>query len=159
MVYYRVNEWSLASASRRVSVAPDPCVLPAVGPVPRIPEQLGITFLVPGGLLVGNKLYVGNIAYEVDTDMLNEAFGQYGEVTECTIIMDRETGRSKGFGFVQMSSDSEARAALEGMDGVTLEGRPIRVSEARPREDRGPRGGGGGGGGGRGGGGGGRDRY
>ena len=107
---------------------------------------------------MGNKLYVGNIAYEVDTDMLQQAFGQYGTVTDCTIIMDRETGRSKGFGFVQMATDAEAQAALEGMDGVEMEGRAIRVSEARPKEDRGGGGGGGGGRGGYGGGGGGGGR-
>lgn len=94
---------------------------------------------------MGNKLYVGNIAYEVDRDMLHEAFSPYGTITDCTIIIDRETGRSKGFGFVEMSSDAEAQAALDAMDGVALEGRELRVSEARPREDRGPRGGGGGG--------------
>ncbi len=95
---------------------------------------------------MGNKLYVGNIAYEVDRDMLHEAFSRYGTITDCTIIIDRETGRSKGFGFVEMSSDAEAQAALDAMDGVALEGRELRVSEARPREDRGPRAGGGGGG-------------
>jgi len=93
---------------------------------------------------VGNKLYIGNIAYEVNREMLQDAFAQFGTITDVTIIMDRETGRSKGFGFVEMSSDSEAQAAMEAMDGVEMEGRSIRVSEARPREDRGPRGGGGG---------------
>ncbi len=93
---------------------------------------------------MGNKLYVGNIAYEVNRDMLQDAFAQFGTITDVTIIMDRETGRSKGFGFVEMSSDAEAQAAMEAMDGVEMEGRPLRVSEARPREDRGPRGGGGG---------------
>ena len=92
---------------------------------------------------MGNKLYVGNIAYEVDRDMLNEAFSRYGTITDCTIIIDRETGRSKGFGFVEMSSDAEAQAALEALDGFEMEGRELRVSEARPREDRGSRGGGG----------------
>ncbi len=93
---------------------------------------------------MGNKLYIGNIAYEVNREMLQDAFAQFGTITDVTIIMDRETGRSKGFGFVEMSSDSEAQAAMEAMDGVEMEGRSIRVSEARPREDRGPRGGGGG---------------
>ncbi len=92
---------------------------------------------------MGNKLYVGNIAYEDDRDMLNEAFSRYGTITDCTIIIDRETGRSKGFGFVEMSSDAEAQAALEALDGFEMEGRELRVSEARPREDRGSRGGGG----------------
>ena len=85
---------------------------------------------------MGNKLYVGNIAYEVDRDMLHEAFAPHGTITDCTVIIDRETGRSKGFGFVEMSSDSEAQAAMDAMDGVELEGRPLRVSEARPREPR-----------------------
>jgi len=108
------------------------------------PGTAGIHFRRPGGRLVGNKLYVGNIAYEVNRDMLQDAFAQFGTITDVTIIMDRETGRSKGFGFVEMSSDAEAQAAMEAMDGVEMEGRPLRVSEARPREDRGPRGGGGG---------------
>lgn len=88
---------------------------------------------------MGNKLYVGNIAYEVDREMLNDAFGQFGSVTDCTIIIDRETGRSKGFGFVEMGTDEEAQAALDGMDGVDLGGRPLRVDLARPREPRPPR--------------------
>jgi len=102
---------------------------------------------------VGNKLYVGNLAYSVRDDSLQQAFGQYGTVTSAKVMMDRDTGRSKGFGFVEMGSDAEAQAAINGMNGQALEGRAIVVNEARPREDR--PGGFGGGGGGRSGGGGG----
>jgi RNA recognition motif-containing protein len=113
---------------------------------------------------VGNKLYVGNLAYSVRDDSLLQAFSQFGHVTSAKVMMDRETGRSKGFGFVEMGSDAEAQAAINGMNGQPLEGRAIVVNEARPREER-PGGFGGGGGGGRGGygggggGGGGRSPY
>jgi hypothetical protein len=104
---------------------------------------------------MGNKLYVGNLAYSVRDDSLHEAFSQYGSVTSAKVMMDRETGRSKGFGFVEMGSDAEAQAAINGMNGQALEGRAIVVNEARPREERpGGFGGGGGGRGGYGGGGG-----
>ena len=102
---------------------------------------------------MGNKLYVGNLAYSVRDDSLQEAFAQFGTVTSAKVMMDRETGRSKGFGFVEMGSDAEAQAAVNGMNGQPLEGRAIVVNEARPREER--PGGFGGGGGGRSGGGGG----
>jgi RNA recognition motif-containing protein len=115
---------------------------------------------------MGNKLYVGNLAYSVRDDSLQEAFAQFGSVTSAKVMMDRDTGRSKGFGFVEMGSDAEAQAAINGMNGQALEGRAIVVNEARPREDRpggfggggrsGGGGGYGGGGGGYGGGGGGR---
>ncbi len=115
---------------------------------------------------MGNKLYVGNLAYTVRDDSLLQAFSQYGHVTSAKVMMDRETGRSKGFGFVEMGSDAEAQAAINGMNGQPLEGRAIVVNEARPREERpGGFGGGGGGrggyggGGGAGGGGGGRSPY
>jgi RNA recognition motif-containing protein len=104
------------------------------------------------GFSVGNKLYVGNLAYSVRDESLQQAFGQFGTVTSAKVMMDRDTGRSKGFGFVEMGSDAEAQAAINGMNGQALEGRAIVVNEARPREDR-P--GGFGGGGGRSGGGGG----
>jgi RNA recognition motif-containing protein len=114
---------------------------------------------------VGNKLYVGNLAYSVRDDSLMQAFSSFGTVTSAKVMMDRETGRSKGFGFVEMGSDAEAQAAINGMNGQALEGRAVVVNEARPREERpggfggggGSRGGygGGGGGGGYGGGGGG----
>ena len=85
---------------------------------------------------MGNKLYVGNLAYSVRDESLQESFGQFGTVTSAKVMMDRETGRSKGFGFVEMSSDPEAQAAINGMNGQPLEGRPLVVNEARPREER-----------------------
>ncbi|WP_140633752.1 RNA recognition motif domain-containing protein [Methylibium rhizosphaerae] len=102
---------------------------------------------------MGNKLYVGNLAYSVRDEELQQAFSQFGSVTSAKVMMDRDTGRSKGFGFVEMGSDSEAQSAIEGMNGQPLSGRAIVVNEARPREERpggfrGPYGGGGGGGGG-----------
>ena len=103
---------------------------------------------------MGNKLYVGNLAYSVRDESLQTAFSQFGAVTSAKVMMDRETGRSKGFGFVEMSSSAEAQAAMNAMNGQPLEGRAIVVNEARPREER-PGGFGGGGGGGYGGGGGG----
>lgn len=117
---------------------------------------------------MGNKLYVGNLAYSVRDDSLMQAFSSFGTVTSAKVMMDRETGRSKGFGFVEMGSDAEAQAAINGMNGQALEGRAVVVNEARPREERpggfggggGGRGGyGGGGGGGYGGGGGGGGGY
>ena len=120
---------------------------------------------------MGNKLYVGNLPYTYRDDDLQQAFGQFGTVNSAKVMMDRDTGRSKGFGFVEMGSDEEARAAIEGMHGQQVGGRGLVVNEARPMEPRsggGGRGfGGGGGGGGRGFGGGGggggggygRDRY
>ena len=103
---------------------------------------------------MGNKLYVGNLAYSVRDDSLLQAFSPFGTVTSAKVMMDRETGRSKGFGFVEMGNDAEAQAAINGMNGQALEGRAVVVNEARPREDR-P----GGGGGGYGGGGGSRGGY
>ena len=108
---------------------------------------------------MGNKLYVGNLSYNVRDEDLQQAFAQYGSVSSAKVMMDRDTGRSKGFGFVEMGSDAEAQAAINGMNGQSLDGRAIVVNEARPREERpGGFGGGGGrsGGGGFGGGGGGR---
>src|ERR1700710_2860913 len=103
---------------------------------------------------MGNKLYVGNLSYNVRDDDLQQAFAQYGTVSSAKVMMDRDTGRSKGFGFVEMGSDPEAQSAISGMNGQALEGRALVVNEARPREER-PGGFGGGGGGGRPGGGGG----
>ena len=109
---------------------------------------------------MGNKLYVGNLPYSVRDSDLEQAFGQFGAVTSAKVMMERDTGRSKGFGFVEMGNDAEAQAAINGMNGQPLGGRSIVVNEARPMEPRPPRsggfGGGGGGGGGYGGGGGGR---
>jgi hypothetical protein len=105
---------------------------------------------------MGNKLYVGNLPYGVRDNDLEQAFSQFGSVTSAKVMMERETGRSKGFGFVEMGSDAEAQAAISGMNGQPLGGRSVVVNEARPMESR-PRGfgGAGGGGGGYGGGGGG----
>ncbi len=94
---------------------------------------------------MGKKLYVGNLAYGVTSSELEQLFGQYGTVTSAQVIQDRETGRSKGFGFVEMGSDNEAQAAISGLNDQQHQGRPLAVNEARPREDR-PGGGGGGGG-------------
>ena len=102
---------------------------------------------------MGNKLYVGNLSYNIRDEDLQQAFAQYGGVSSAKVMMDRDTGRSKGFGFVEMGSDAEAQAAINAMNGQSLDGRAIVVNEARPREER--PGGFGGGGGGRSGGGGG----
>jgi RNA recognition motif-containing protein len=104
---------------------------------------------------MGNKLYVGNLPYSVRDGDLEQSFSQYGVVTSAKVMMERDTGRSKGFGFVEMASDPEAQAAIEGMNGAPLGGRSLVVNEARPMEPRPPRTGGGGFGGGREGGGGG----
>ena len=121
---------------------------------------------------MGKKLYVGNLSFDADDAAMEAWFAEYGTVESATVIIDRATNRSKGFGFVEMSSEDEAKAAVAGLDGQEKDGRAIRVAEARAQQNR-PRGGGGGGGGyggGRGGGGGGgyggggggggrRDRY
>ena len=101
---------------------------------------------------MGNKLYVGNLPYSVRDSDLEQAFGAFGAVTSAKVMMERDTGRSKGFGFVEMGSDAEAQAAINGMHGQPLGGRAIVVNEARPMEPRPPRSGGGGFGGGGGGG-------
>ena len=99
---------------------------------------------------MGKKLYVGNLPYSIDSSGLQELFTAHGTVESAEIIADRETGRSKGFGFVQMGSDDEATAAINALNGQMYEGRALTVNEAKPREPR--SGGGGGGGGGYGGG-------
>jgi hypothetical protein len=96
---------------------------------------------------MGNKLYVGNLPYSVRDNDLEQAFSQFGAVTSAKVMMERDTGRSKGFGFVEMGSDAEAQAAINGMNGQPLGGRSIVVNEARPMEPRPPRSGGFGGGG------------
>ena len=124
---------------------------------------------------MGRRLYVGNLSYNVDSSQLEQLFSQHGSVSSAEVISDRDTGRSKGFGFVEMGSDEEAQAAIAALNGQEHDGRALTVNEAKPRESRG--GGGFGGGGGRGGygggggrggggggygggrGGGGRDRY
>ena len=104
---------------------------------------------------MGSKLYVGNLAYSVADSDLQQAFGEYGSVTSAKVMMDRESGRSKGFGFVEMGDDAQAQAAISGMNGQPFGGRNVVVNEARPMEARPPRSGGGyEGGGGRSGGGG-----
>ncbi|MEZ5704913.1 MAG: RNA-binding protein [Burkholderiaceae bacterium] len=105
---------------------------------------------------MGNKLYVGNLPYTVRDEDLQQTFSEFGSVNSAKVMMERDTGRSKGFGFVEMGSDAEAQAAIEGMNGQSLGGRSLVVNEARPMEPRpprsggfgGPRGGGGFGGGG-----------
>ena len=97
---------------------------------------------------MGNKLYVGNLPYSVRDNDLEQAFGQFGAVTSAKVMMERDTGRSKGFGFVEMASDAEAQSAINGMNGQSLGGRSVVVNEARPMEPRPPRSGGGFGGGG-----------
>ncbi len=107
---------------------------------------------------MGNKLYVGNLPYSYRDSDMEQAFSQYGTVSSAKVMMERDTGRSKGFGFVEMSNDAEAQAAIAGMNGQQIGGRGLVVNEARPMEARAPRSGGfggGGGGGGYGGGGGG----
>lgn len=98
---------------------------------------------------MGNKLYVGNLPYTVRDEDLSQAFSAYGSVNSAKVMMERETGRSKGFGFVEMGSDAEAQSAIQGMNGQSLGGRSLVVNEARPMEPRPPRTGGGGFGGGR----------
>jgi RNA recognition motif-containing protein len=115
---------------------------------------------------MGKKLYVGNLSYDTDSSGLEQLFSQHGTVQSAEVIADRDTGRSKGFGFVEMGSDQEAQAAIAALNGNEFEGRALTVNEAKPRENRpggggggGRRGGGGGGRGGYGGGGGGRGGY
>lgn len=112
---------------------------------------------------MGKKLYVGNLAYGVSDSDLQRIFEPHGTVQSAQVIMDRDTGRSKGFGFVEMGSDQEAQAAIAALNGSEIEGRALTVNEARPKPEGGGRGGyggrGGGGGGGRGYGGGGGRRY
>ena len=106
---------------------------------------------------MGRKLYVGNLPYSASQESLTETFSQCGEVDSVNVITDRDTGQSKGFGFVEMSTDSEAQKAIQELNGTSIDGREIKVNEAKPKA---PRGGGGGGGyGGGGGGGGGGNRW
>ena len=90
---------------------------------------------------MGRKLYIGNLAFQVTEDALTEKLSEFGRVESVKIITDRETGQSKGFGFVEMSTDSEANSAIDGLNGKDFNGRPLRVNEARPQE-RNSRGGG-----------------
>lgn len=95
---------------------------------------------------MGRKLYVGNLSFSVDSTALERLFAEYGTVESATVVSDRESGRSRGFGFVEMSTNEEAEAAINALNGQENGGRALTVNEAKPREDR-PRGGGGGGGG------------
>ena len=101
------------------------------------------------------KIYVGNLNYQTTEDQLRDLFGAHGDVEQATVVTDRDTGRPRGFGFVEMADSSQANAAIEALNGTEFDGRTLNVNEARPR----PAGGGGGRGGGGGGGGGRRDRY
>lgn len=85
---------------------------------------------------MGKKLYVGNLPYSVNDQKLNEVFSAYGEVVSAKVITDYESGRSKGFGFVEMANDNDAATAIQQLDGKELDGRNVRVNEARPKEDR-----------------------
>jgi RNA recognition motif-containing protein len=96
---------------------------------------------------MGRKLYVGNLPFSATEDELAQKFAGCGKVESCKLIIDRETGRSKGFAFVEMATDSEAQTAIDRLNGTDMDGRPLKVNEARPQESR-PRGGFGGGGGG-----------
>ena len=97
------------------------------------------------------KLYVGNLSYDTSESELHQMFSEHGEVTSANLVMDRETGRPRGFGFVEFANDDHAKAAIEALNGKSMGGRDLTVNEARPRENRGGGGGGGGGGGRRGG--------
>jgi RNA recognition motif-containing protein len=107
---------------------------------------------------MGNKLYVGNLSYAMRDDTLQQQFAEFGTVVSAKVMMDRDSGRSKGFGFVEMSTGEQAEAAIRGMNGRAVDGRNLVVNEARPKEER-PGGGGGYGGGGGGGYRGGRNSY
>lgn len=97
---------------------------------------------------MNNRLYVGNLSFRTTEDELQSTFQEFGEVVEVKVILDRDTGRSRGFAFVTMENDDAAQKAIEAMDGAMLDGRNLRVNQAEERRDRGPRGGGFGGGGG-----------
>ena len=92
---------------------------------------------------MSSKLYVGNLSFDTNTQDLEEVFAEFGTVESTNIIEDRETGRSRGFAFVEMSSDEEAKSAIEGLDGKDVDGRQLKVNEAKPRENRASGGGGG----------------
>jgi len=94
---------------------------------------------------MGRKLYVGNLPYSATQQTLEETFGQFGTVDSANVITDRDTGQSKGFGFVEMSSESEAQKAIQELNGTNLDGRDLKVNEAKPKAPRDNRGGGGGG--------------
>ena len=82
------------------------------------------------------NIYVGNLSFRTDDQELNEVFGEYGDVASAKVVFDRETDRSRGFGFVEMENDDEAKAAIAALDGAEVSGRNLRVNEAKPRENR-----------------------
>lgn len=86
---------------------------------------------------MSNKLYVGNLSWGIDTDALHELFAEHGEIQDAIVLADRETGRSRGFGFVTFGTADQAKSAIEALDGVEIDGRPLRVNEAQERRDRG----------------------
>ena len=100
------------------------------------------------GSVMAKNIYVGNLVWDASADDLLALFQEHGKVTRAQVITDRETGRSRGFGFVEMENDGEAQKAIDALNGAEFQGRPLTVNEAKPREDRGAGGGGGGGGGG-----------
>src|SRR5262249_42360784 len=126
-------------------------------------DRFAAASLVRKGFQMAKNIYVGNLTWDATADDLLALFQEHGNVARAQVITDRETGRSRGFGFVEMNDDAEAQKAIEALNGTNFRGRPLTVNEARPREERGGGGGGGGrggyGGGGRGGYGGGRGRY
>src|SRR5207302_10194412 len=134
-----------------------PLVRPSLSPGATPPRGGRVAPIFPWEAQMGKKLYVGNLTYGVTDSALEQMFAPHGTVQSAQVIMDRDTGRSKGFGFVEMGSDQEAQAAIAAMNGKEVDGRALTVNEAKPREDRG--GGGGRGYGGGGGGGGGRGGY
>jgi cold-inducible RNA-binding protein len=120
-------------------------------PPPILAAQSGGRVLEPSiesRAFMANRLYVGNLPFSANSDTLRDAFSAHGEVTDAHVMSDRETGQSRGFGFVTMGSADAARQAIREMNGFMLDGRAIKVSEAEERPNRGPGGGGGGGGGG-----------
>jgi hypothetical protein len=139
---------------RAAALDPDGPELRRVGGAATVPSARFVEGLAAQASAMAKRLYVGNLGYGVTSDQLQELFEQYGRVRSAQVLSDRETGRSRGFGFIEMDDDGEAEAAIEGLDGQDHQGRRLTVNEARPRSE-----GGGGGRGGYGGGGGGRGGY
>ena len=163
LYYLRWNTKEPATPILRDSALACPSRLPSgravrVGPFDATREMFVGSETPSWSMMVGRKLYVGNLAYQVSDADLEQLFSEFGTVQSAQVIQDRDTGRSKGFGFVEMGSDAEAQAAIQGLHDQEVNGRRLTVNEAKPREPRsggGGYGGGGGGGGGRRGGGGG----
>lgn len=146
----KVGNWRIGVISSfGLCAPPQGCSGPVV-PRPETQKQAEVSRSAPArkGLFgMAKNIYVGNLAWTANQDDLYQLFSQYGKVTRAQVISDRETGRSRGFGFVEMESDDEAQRAIDALNGATHDSRQLTVNEARPREDR-PMGGGGGGGGG-----------